>query len=362
MMTRTDHLYIHVPFCKTICAYCDFCHVVYREETAERWLKRLEEDFAEIKDEGYSIVYIGGGTPSSLNIRQLRELLDIVRPFSRKTEEYTIEINPESIDEEKVLLLKEYGINRVSIGLQSSDERLLKLMNRHHSFEDVRKTVELLRKHGLINISLDVLYSLPSQTMDDLKKTVKDVLELDVPHVSLYSLTIEKGTIFDRLGYQPLDEETEADMYEYIGKELTDKGYIHYEIANFAKEGFQSRHNLGYWNYDDYRGMSCGAVGKIHHKRYTMTSDLKDYLEKKDIMEVEDIATREEAFENIMMSLRTIYGLDLKLFKERYGIDFTDEYKDAIEKNKDHLLIKDDHCICKDGEILNTILIDFIKE
>ncbi|MBR2577580.1 MAG: radical SAM protein, partial [Erysipelotrichaceae bacterium] len=165
MMTRTDHLYIHVPFCKTICAYCDFCHAVYREETADRWLERLKEDLKETGDEEYLTIYIGGGTPSCLNARQLKGLLDMVRPFSGKTEEYTVEINPESIDEEKTAILKAYGINRVSIGLQSSQKHLLKLMNRHHSYEDVQRAVEMFRKNGIYNISLDILYSLPGQSL-----------------------------------------------------------------------------------------------------------------------------------------------------------------------------------------------------
>ena len=313
-----------------------------------------------IGDENYKTIYIGGGTPSALKAGQLKELLEAVKPHSNETVEYTVEINPESIDEEKAGILKEYGVNRISIGLQSSDERLLKMMNRHHSYDDVKRAVELFRKNGIGNISLDVLYSLPGQSLGDLKRTVADVLALEVPHVSLYSLTIEKGTIFDRLGYRPQDSDTEADMYEYIVRELTAAGYLQYEIANFAREGSQSLHNLAYWNYDDYRGISCGAVGKIGHKRYTMTSDLQDYLEKKDAVTIEELSNEEEAFENVMMSLRTVYGLDLKLFRERYGMNFTDRYREAIRKNSDSLLIRDGHCICTKREILNSILIDFM--
>lgn len=353
------HLYIHVPFCKTICSYCDFCHVLYNEKLVDKWLKRIKKDL-ENKNTEYETIYIGGGTPSCLNNKQLEELLSIVKPFSNNVQEYTIEVNPETIDEEKIIILKEYGVNRISIGLQSSNDRLLKLMNRKHNFLDVKNCIELLRKHNINNISLDIIYSLPTQTMDDLKKTLDDVLSLNVPHLSLYSLTIEKGTIFDKLNYSSLDEETEADMYEYIENILIKNNYVHYEIANFAKEGYESKHNLGYWNYDDYEGISCGAVGKYKHHRYTNPKDVLSYINEKDIVEIEELTNSEEAFENIMMSLRTIYGLDLRLFKERYKIDFLEEYKDAINKHENDLIIKDGHCICINREVLNSILIDFM--
>lgn len=361
MNDSIKHLYIHVPFCKTICSYCDFCHVLYKEELVDKWLIRIKKDLLEMKNKSFKTIYIGGGTPSSLNYNQLKELLSLIKPFSNEVIEYTIELNPESIDRNKIRLLKEYGINRVSIGLQSSNARLLKLMNRHHNYEDVKRVVSNLKDEGINNISIDVIYSLPTQSMDDLKKTIDGVLELDVPHISLYSLTIEKNTIFDKLNYKNLDEETEADMYEYIEKTLVDNNYFHYEIANFAKEGYESKHNLGYWNYDDYIGISSGAVGKYNHQRFTYSSNVKDYIEGKDVVEIEELDLKEEAFENIMMSLRTIYGLDLRLFKERYGIDFINEYKEALAKNKDTLIIKDNHCICLYREILNNILLDFMN-
>ena len=361
MTTKIKHLYIHVPFCKTICSYCDFCHEVYKEDVADKWLNRLAKDFKRINNEEYETIYIGGGTPSSLSIDQLKKLLELIKPFSNKVIEYTFEVNPESINEDKILLLKEYGINRVSIGLQSSSDKLLKLMNRHHNFNDVKNTIELFRRHQIDNISLDIIYSLPTQTMEDLRNTLDDVLSLNVPHISLYSLTIEKGTIFDRLGYKTLDEDVEADMYEYIEKEFIKHDYVHYEIANFAKEGYESKHNLGYWNYDDYRGISCGATGKYDHKRFVETRDIRKYINEDETVEIEEIPLKEEAFENIIMSLRTIHGLDIKLFNERYGIDFIKEYKSAIENNKDNLLFDNDYCKCKNLEILNSILLDFMQ-
>ena len=360
MMKTIKHLYIHVPFCKTICSYCDFCHSIYNKNKADLYLNRLQKDLSTIKDESYSTIYIGGGTPSCLEENQIDRLLSMIEKYSLNVEEYTFEVNPENIDENKVQLLKKHGVNRVSIGLQSSNNRLLKLMNRHHSFDDVKKCVEIFKNNGINNISIDVMYSLPTQSMEDLKETLDNVLSLDVPHVSLYSLTIEKGTAFDKLGYETLDSEIEADMYEYIENVLLRNCYVHYEIANFAKKGFESRHNIGYWDYDDYRGLGPGATGKYGHKRYVETKDIDTYINELDTAIVEEISNKDEAFENIMMSLRTNKGLDLKVFKERYGFDFLDEYRDIVEKNKDNLLINDNKCICTNMEILNTILVDFI--
>ena len=362
MMTTIKHLYIHVPFCKTICSYCDFCHVVYKEELVSKWLNRLEKEFDECGDEAYETIYIGGGTPTSLKDDELKKLFELVKKHSNEVKEYTIEVNPESLTINQIKLFKEYGINRISMGLQSSDDRLLKLMNRHHTFDNVKNKVRLLKENGLNNISLDIIYSLPSQTMEDLKKTVEDVLSLNVPHLSLYSLIIEDNTVFGKKGYKTLDEETEADMFEYIIDTLTNNGYEYYEIANFAKKGYESKHNLGYWHYDDFRGLSCGSSSKISNVRYDKTRDIKKYIESDNIIvEKYELSKEDQMFENLMMSFRTSEGLDLKEFKERYNTDALDFFKESIEKNKDNLTIIDNHLIVKNRAILNTILVDFLS-
>lgn len=361
-MMKINHLYIHVPFCNSICAYCDFCHVVYRKELVTKWLNRLKEEFNECKNEQYETIYIGGGTPSCLDINELETLLKLIKPHTKKIKEFTIEINPESIDENKVKLFKNYQINRVSIGLQSSNNRLLKLMNRHHSFKDVKNAVSIFKNNGIKNISIDIMYSLPTQTMPELKKTIKDVLSLNVPHLSIYSLTIEENSIFNKKGYQKLDDEIEADMYEYIVDELKKHKYIQYEVANFSKKGYESKHNLGYWHYDNFRGLSCGSSSKIDNIRYDKTKNINDYLNNKNII-VDKIKLnkKEQMFENIMMSLRTNEGLDLKLFNSRYKKDAISVYCDAINKNSNNLIIKNNHLIVKNRAILNTILVDFVE-
>ncbi len=354
------HLYIHVPFCNNICGYCDFAHTIINKELVNKYLLSLKEDLSSLSFSNFETIYIGGGTPSSLDYADLKSLLELIRPFSSSVVEYTIEVNPDSMDEDKIKLLKEYGVNRVSIGVESTDDYLLKIMNRKYDFEVVKHVVNCFKENGISNISVDLMYSLPFQTMAILKKTISDILSLDVKHISIYSLTIEDNTLFKRKGYTSLDEDIEADMYEYIENELINNNFIHYEVANYCKQGYESKHNLGYWKYDDFIGFGPGSASKTNNRRYTYTKNVRDYLNNKTI--VEDLLLKKEdlMFENIMMSLRTIYGLDLDEFCKRYQIDFKDRYKKAIEKNIKYLDIDDRYCICNNLEILNSILVDFM--
>ena len=353
------HLYIHVPFCNSICFYCDFTHRVYKEELVDKWLEYLEAEIRRNCFNNYETIYIGGGSPSCLSVKQLKRLLVLINPYTDKLIEYTVEVNPESLDEEKADLLKQFNVNRISMGVQSSDDNLLKSLNRRHSFEDVKKAINLLKSKGIDNISVDLMYSLPDQTIEILNKTIDDILELDVPHISLYSLTIEDNTVFGKKGVKSLDEDLEADMYELIEKRLKENNYIHYEVSNYCLKGYESRHNMSYWNYDDFLGLSLGASGKIGNYRYTNTRSFDQYF--KDINSKDEevfLNKKEMMFENIMMSLRTIHGLDIDEFNNRYDCDFIEEYKDVL--NNENLVIIDNHLICKNLEILNTILLEFM--
>ena len=358
-MSKT-HLYVHVPFCKTICSYCDFCHYGYQTNNVKKWLEELKLEIASKDLNDFDTIYIGGGTPSSLNAAELKELLELIKPYSKNVIEYTIEVNPETIDEEKVKIMQSYGINRISMGLQTSNKEELKLINRHHSFLDVVNVVNLFKSYGLNNISIDVMYSLPNQTMATLAKTLEDVLSLDVPHISLYSLTIEENSLFGKKGYKSLDEDIEADMYEYICDVLEKHDYHRYEISNFSKRGYESKHNLGYWNYDDFVGISMGASGKENHCRYDNTRSLKEYLNHNYLAEKIELSKEDEMFEQIMMSLRTVFGLDLDLFEKRYGISFFKHFKEAYTKHQNDFEIIDNHLIVKQLELLNSLLIDFL--
>ena len=209
MTTRIKHLYIHVPFCNGICYYCDFARRIYDEKLADKWLDRLEREIEENCHDQYETIYIGGGTPSCLSLKQSERLLRFIYPYASKAIEYTIEANPESLDSGKISLYKQYGVNRISLGVQSSNDILLKTLNRAHDFNTVKNKIRLLKDNSLTNISIDLMYSLPGQDMDILKNTLEDILKLDVPHLSLYSLTIEENSVFGKKGISSLDEDVE---------------------------------------------------------------------------------------------------------------------------------------------------------
>jgi oxygen-independent coproporphyrinogen-3 oxidase len=360
-----EALYVHVPFCDHICSYCDFAHVVYQKETVRKWLKALQEEMEEYPISSVlKTIYIGGGTPSCLSADELDVLLGLFDPYRHDVQEYTIEVNPETADEDKVSCLIRHGINRVSMGLQTSDDALLKRIGRNHTFADVKQAVERLQNHGLHNISLDLMYSLPGQTMDILKQSVHDAIALKPAHLSLYSLTVEANTVFGRTGVSSLDEETEADMYEWICQTLPARGYHQYEISNFALPGYESRHNLTYWHYDDFIGLGCGASGKENHARYDHTRNLKQYFEHPAYRKMIPLTMEDEQFEMVMMNLRLKQGMKLAdyqaKFKEDYHVRFGLKTEELKRKG---LLEETDGFIRATGrgyEILNSVLVELM--
>ncbi|MDO4940265.1 MAG: radical SAM family heme chaperone HemW [Erysipelotrichaceae bacterium] len=360
MMTRINHLYIHVPFCKTICSYCDFCHRVYNKELVNKWLLQFELEIKNKCHDQYSTIYIGGGTPTCLSNDELEQLLSLIDEYSKNVIEYTIEVNPETIDVDKIKTLVKHKINRISMGVQSSDDELLKLMNRHHNFELVKEKIELLRSYGLNNISVDLMYSLPNQTMDMLKQSLFDIVSLDVPHISIYSLTIEENSVFGKKGFKSLDSDIEADMYEYINTYLTSNNYHQYEVSNYSKIGYESKHNLGYWNYDDFLGLSLAGSSKLGNHRYTNTYSFEEYFNDYNCKSEDLILTLDDMkFENIMMSLRTIYGLNINEFNNKYNCDLILDYHRGISNS--NIYIENGFLKCKNLEILNNVLLDFMN-
>lgn len=358
-----DYLYVHVPFCKSICFYCDFTHRIYDEEYVDKWLIELEKeiDYKSINRK-LRTIYIGGGTPSCLDILEIKRLLEILKPYSAFSEEYTIEINPETLTKEKALIFKEYGINRVSLGVQTFNDSLLKLMNRHHTKEDILNCIEILHSVGIYNISCDLMYSLPNQTEEMFIKDIEALVDLKIPHISFYSLTIEENTVFYIKGYKPLNEEIEANMYEAAKDFLINNEYIQYEVSNFCLNGYESIHNKAYWDYEDFYGISIGASGKENHIRYDNTKDYNKYLysiylEKEIMLNKED-----EMFENLMMSLRLKDGLNLYTFKQRYEITVEDAFKDKLENaiKKGYVVIENNNLKCTNRAILNTVLVEFM--
>ena len=243
-------VYIHVPFCMHICSYCDFCKLYYNKKDASLYLEKLEK---EIKDryanEKIKTLYIGGGTPSSLDFSLLKRLLEITKIFSLEDNyEFTFEANPENLDNAKLKLLQEYGVNRLSIGIESSNKKYLKVLNRYHSFEDAKKIVKLAKENGFSNINVDFMYGFADQTLEEVIEDLQNIISLDVPHISVYSLIIEEHTKLYIDKYQKTDEDTEYLMYNKITELMNRSNYINYEFSNYAQKGYESRHNLVYWN------------------------------------------------------------------------------------------------------------------
>ena len=272
--------YIHIPFCNKICSYCDFCKLYYDEKFVNRYLNELEKEIKSIyKGEVLDTIYIGGGTPSSLNNKQLERLFEILKLFNKsETVEFTIESNFENINEEKLLIYKKNGINRLSFGLESINENNLTFLNRNIAKERINNTINSCRSLGFNNINIDLIYALPVEDISILKNDLDYIFSLDIEHISTYSLMIEDHTMLKINNIENISEELDYEMYKLICKEMKKNNYYHYEISNFSKSGYESKHNLCYWNNDNYYGFGLGASSYIDNKRITNTRSINKYL------------------------------------------------------------------------------------
>ncbi len=340
-------VYIHIPFCERICFYCDFPKRVGKSDEIDLYLNALEKEVMmyEVKEK-IDTLYIGGGTPSLLNINQLIRLKKIIDLFKiNENYEFTIECNPEHLTDEKVKMFKNMGINRVSLGVQTFHQSLLSLLNRQHTKEMVYQAVHLLRKYGIENINMDLMFSIPNQKLDDVWNDISHIKQLDVPHISYYSLILEDKTVLKKMikdnKIKLLDNEIEASMYHYILDELKALGYKHYEISNFSKEGFQSQHNQVYWQNKEYYGFGMGASGYIDNIRYYNEDRVNHYLEKlnKDMKPIKtrDLIKKDDKLkEALLLGLRLINGILIDDINNKYGVDieayFKKEFKYLIDK------------------------------
>lgn len=359
----THSVYIHIPFCDSICSYCDFCKMYYNSKLVDDYLQALEK---EIKDryqgEIIKTIYIGGGTPSSLSIDMLNKLFKILSVFNTNDLEYTIECNIENITEDKIKIFKENGVNRISIGLQTLNQKYLKFLNRHHNKEIVLSKINMIKKY-FSNINIDLIYAIPNQTIDELNEDLDFVLNLDVTHISTYSLIIEEHTKLYIDGMSNIDEELDLKMYQYICNKLNNMEFKHYEISNFSKNGFESKHNLTYWNNEHYYGFGLGASGYINDTRYDNTRSINQYLRGKYVLNqhyLDDSETMENEF---ILGLRKLKGINKKLFYQKYNVNINslDSVKNLLKSNK---LLDDGKYIFINPKYLyisNEILIDFIN-
>lgn len=362
---RAKSLYLHVPFCQHICEYCDFVRVGYHKDLSDRFLERCEQDLAYRQGETFETIYIGGGTPSALSLDQLSKLLIMLKPFRGNECEMTMEANPENFNEEKIEACVKYGVNRISLGVQSVQPKLLNLIGRKHSMADVENVIMLLRKHGIENISTDGMYGLPTQTLNDFEETLTWMIDQQLPHISLYALTIEPNSAFGRKHIKNVDNTLEGEFYQLACDMLQKSGYQHYEISNFCLPSKESRHNLTYWHYEDFVAIGPGASGKENHRRYTVTKNLHRYLSEENKFDEQiDLNEKDEMFEFVMMGLRLQSGIERKRFSDLFGVDIESVFSQAIEKNikKGWLNLSDTHCnASEEGRLfLHDVLIDFM--
>ena len=356
MTTRSElELYIHIPFCVQKCNYCDFLSFSAQSEEMQEYvqalLRQIEYQKLEAKEYMVTTVFIGGGTPSLLSNKQMKDVfakLHEVFHIMREAE-ITIEVNPGTVNEEKLHNYKALGINRLSIGLQSTHEVELKTLGRIHTYSEFMKTYAQAREAGFDNINIDLMSAIPGQSVASWQTNLKKVLKLEPEHISVYSLIIEEGTPFARWyqeehlhsEYPPIpSEEVMLQMDDVTEKELKKQEYVRYEISNYAKKGYECRHNLGYWNRKEYLGLGLGAASYIENERFKNTSNMAKYIENPEALEEKQKLTRQEQMEEFcFLGLRKIEGIAEKDFQEQFQVSIEDVYaKELSELQEEGLL------------------------
>ena len=358
-------LYIHIPFCTHICAYCDFPKLQFFRSFGEKYLKVLKQELEEqVKTKDLKTIYIGGGTPTALDDDLFLELLKILEPYSKYVIEYTVEVNPESLSLDKARMMKEYGVNRVSIGVQSTNDEILKLIGRKHSYLDVKKAVENLKSVGIDNYNVDLILGLPGVSLEMVKKDLKNLISLKPKHISTYSLTVHEHTKFALDKVEEPDEDFAYNLYKEVDEYLAKEGFSHYEVSNFALRGYESKHNLVYWRNEEYYGIGLGAASYIAGVRYKNTDNLSKYLEGNFDKEIEELSFEDKIEYQIMLNLRTKEGLNLADFKKEYDIDLYNDKKGIIDSFISRGYLKLENNILSptfDGMmILDRIILDLI--
>lgn len=370
-------LYIHIPFCKQKCLYCDFPSYSGKETLMTNYINALNKEILE-KAQDYKInsIFIGGGTPSYLNNDNLQSLLLTINKLKLKKDlEFTVECNPGTLNKTNLDIMRKYNVNRISIGVQSANNYILKEIGRIHNYEDFKNNYSLARSLGFDNINVDLMFGLPNQTIEDWKESLEKIAKLQPDHISAYSLIIEEGTGFYSLYKQDKlnlpEEETEREMYS-ITKEILNKyGYHQYEISNFAKEGKECFHNKVYWKCDEYIGLGVSASSFVNGKRIKNIDKIEEYIDK--INDNKDVI--QESYENslndsmeefIFMGLRMIEGIEIDKFKKRFNKDIYEVYGNIIQKNiKEELLSYSSgklHLTPRGIELSNYVMSDFILE
>ena len=343
-MKKIYSCYIHIPFCEKICSYCDFCKLLYNKKIVNEYLNNLEKEIKKYyRGEILKTIYIGGGTPSCLNEEELIRLFSILKVLKKDSStEFTIEGNFENTSKEKLEIYKKNGVNRLSFGIETTNKKHLEKLDRTINKQKIKEIIQEARKIGFNNINVDLIYAIPNQTIKQLEDDISFALSLNVEHISTYSLIIENNTILKINNEKNIDEELDAEMYEKIYSTLKRNNYIHYEISNFSKEGYQSQHNMCYWNNNNYYGFGLGASSYIDNKRIINTKSITKYnngiIGKKE----EIISKKDEIEYEIMLKLRKKEGISLLNFQEKYSKKLEELY-DVKKLIENELLVRKDN-------------------
>lgn len=374
-------IYVHIPFCKKKCEYCDFISYSGIEEKADSYIRSLIQDIInssnKVKDYEVDTIYFGGGTPSYIDSSLIVEVLNSIRENYNVLEdvEITLEVNPGTVNEEKLLSYKQAGINRLSIGLQSTNNRLLELIGRIHNYNEFLETYKLARNVGFNNINVDLMLALPTQTLDEIIGSVREVISLKPEHISLYSLILEEGTpLYTRVNSGELeltDEKLERHMYWRTKQLLEQAGYKHYEISNFAKKGFESKHNLNCWNQNEYLGFGIASHSYLENKRFSRITNIDEYIKNinennfdKNII-IEETQDREtKAKEYMMLGFRKLDGISISEFERKFEINPLFYFRFEISKLEEEDLIEvdlDDIKLTQKGlDLANIVFEEFV--
>ena len=349
-------IYIHIPFCKKKCYYCDFISFENKCDEIPQYIESLKEEIRNFDFSNYHItsIYIGGGTPSYIDSKYIKYILDELRTRVKSDDiEITIEVNPGTVTEEKLQEYKEAGINRISIGLQSANNNLLRKIGRIHTYEEFLQAYQLVNKTGFDNINVDLMLALPGQTIQDLKESLDKIINLNPNHISIYSLIVEEGTKISKLleeGKISLsEEEQERRMYWYVKDILELKGYNHYEVSNFSKKGKESRHNMNCWNQEEYIGFGVAAHSYINNVRFSNTDNIQEYIKnikenntENNITIEEEQTLEDKKKEFMMLGFRKIEGVDISRFKEKFVDNPLFLYREKLNKLAEEGLIEVD--------------------
>ena len=382
-MRKQLELYVHIPFCEKKCLYCDFLSFSAEDDLHKAYVDKLIEEIRvqakNYSDYQISSIFIGGGTPSVIKAVYISNIMSAIYEafIVESLAEVTIECNPGTVDIDKLLVYKQSGINRISVGLQSSIDKELQHLGRVHTYADFLYSYEKIRESGYKNVNIDLMSALPWQTLDSWKSTLKKVVMLKPEHISAYSLIIEEGTEFSKIYGSPEGrkflptEEVERDMYHSTIDILKNHGYERYEISNYAKPGYESKHNIGYWTGEEYLGFGIGASSYVYGRRFHVEKDIKKYLDinmKRDIMplyqNIHELSTKEKMEEFMFLGLRLTKGVLVTDFYDRFGMELIDVFEKPIQKNISFGLLKYDNLYLrltdKGLDLSNRVMGDFL--